>query len=60
VSVDSPWALVRAVVVAPLHEAVPGSDVTYFECRHCGTSLDDADACCPHCGESDVARYELE
>jgi len=30
-----------------------------FECRTCGTSLDEAQDSCPECGCSDIARYEL-
>lgn len=38
--------------------APTGADVV-FECRYCGTTLDDGDATCPVCGHDDVARYDL-
>lgn len=30
---------------------------TLYECRHCGTAVDDVDAACPACGSGEIARY---
>jgi rubrerythrin len=30
-----------------------------FECRQCGTSLDEGQESCPECGCQDIACYEL-
>lgn len=30
-----------------------------YECRHCGTTLPEADAVCEACGETSVAVYDL-
>lgn len=31
-----------------------------YECRNCGTTLDDREAECPACGSTATARYEME
>jgi rubrerythrin len=31
----------------------------YVECRVCGTTLEDTDEECPHCGGGEVAVYRL-
>jgi RNA polymerase subunit RPABC4/transcription elongation factor Spt4 len=31
-----------------------------YECRDCGTSLDDDAESCPECGSDAISRYDLE
>lgn len=39
---------------------VGGGRTVVYECRRCGQSLDaDADRC-PHCGPTDVVRFEVD
>jgi rubrerythrin len=35
------------------------SPTTIYECRHCGTTLDDEADRCPSCGGSETSRYEV-
>jgi rubrerythrin len=35
------------------------SPTTVYECRQCGTTLDGRDNCCPACGGTHVAEYEI-
>lgn len=37
----------------------PSRSGTFYECRHCGTSLARPDDDCPACDSSEVASYEL-
>lgn len=34
-------------------------ETTLYECRNCGTSLDDPDDACPECGSERIAEYQL-
>lgn len=36
-----------------------GSGSRYFECRTCGTTVDEGTSICPACGSADIAEYEL-
>lgn len=38
---------------------VADDDVIY-ECRHCGTTLDEQQDTCPTCGGDDVVAFDLE
>jgi predicted RNA-binding Zn-ribbon protein involved in translation (DUF1610 family) len=31
----------------------------FFECRHCGTTVDNSSMTCPNCGSQEIARYDL-
>jgi RNA polymerase subunit RPABC4/transcription elongation factor Spt4 len=31
-----------------------------YECRNCGTTLDERQDTCTACGADDIARYDLE
>jgi len=31
-----------------------------YECRNCGTTLDEQQDTCPACGVDDIARYDLD
>jgi rRNA maturation endonuclease Nob1 len=40
--------------------SLPDSSSSVVECRRCGTNLDSEDVeCCPECGSSEVAVFEL-
>jgi len=30
-----------------------------FECRHCGTTVEDRGSACPTCGSADIAHYNV-
>lgn len=32
---------------------------SFFECRHCGTTVDGPDDTCPACGSDEIACYQL-
>jgi len=34
-------------------------DREIYECRECGTDLASPEECCPYCGPTEVARFEL-
>jgi rubrerythrin len=36
-----------------------GRDSLYFECRQCGSSVEQPDARCDVCGATEIAVYEL-
>lgn len=36
-----------------------GDSHTIYECRQCGTTLQNAEAACPYCGPSGIAVFEL-
>lgn len=36
------------------------STVVFYECRNCGTTLNDHQPECPECGSTDTVCYELE
>lgn len=36
-----------------------GGQARYFECRTCGTTVDEGTDVCPACGSADIAEYEL-
>lgn len=36
-----------------------GSREVLVECRQCGSKLEHDAGLCPHCGSSELARYEL-
>lgn len=36
------------------------SDTVLYECRNCGTTLEEDTEACPECGASDVAAYQLD
>ncbi len=36
-----------------------GGQTRYFECRTCGTTVDEGTEICPSCGSADIAEYEL-
>jgi rubrerythrin len=36
-----------------------GSDSVLYECRNCGTTLEEDAERCPECGAADVATYHL-
>jgi rubrerythrin len=55
-SVESPWAFVRSLVVP----STGPQNVAHYECRSCGASLSGVDDDCPYCEESDIVRYELD
>ena len=43
-----------------LTSILPGERVkVVYECRTCGTTLDDRNATCPYCGMTEIARYEI-
>ena len=42
-----------------LLRSVLGTENSRYECRNCGTSLDEAVEQCPACGETDIATYQL-
>lgn len=31
----------------------------YFECRNCGTRIEDGERVCPACGSKEIAGYEI-
>lgn len=33
---------------------------TVYECRQCGTTLDDAVEACPNCGSDGIAQFVIE
>lgn len=36
-----------------------GGNGTIYECRHCGTNLDDSSEPCPECGADEIAEFDL-
>jgi rubrerythrin len=36
-----------------------GSEAVLYECRNCGTTLNEETEHCPACGAADVATYQL-
>ncbi|OYR77071.1 hypothetical protein DJ84_22200 [Halorubrum ezzemoulense] len=36
------------------------TDSVVYECRNCGTTLEDQQNTCPHCGAEDTIRYDLD
>ena len=34
-------------------------DGTIYECRSCGTTLEESDEECPSCGSEEIAEYDL-
>lgn len=43
-----------------LKSVFPGDEVeVVFECRTCGTTLDDYNATCPYCDVTEIVRYEI-
>lgn len=45
--------------LARLFRHVFGSEIVHYECRNCGTTLEEAQEQCPECGAEDVATYQL-
>jgi rubrerythrin len=37
-----------------------GTETVLYECRNCGTTLEEAIEECPECGAADVARYQFK
>ena len=38
----------------------PPAETSFYECRHCGTTVDSPEEVCPACGEAEIAEYVLE
>lgn len=36
-----------------------GNHSRYFECRTCGTTVDEGTSVCPACGSAEIAEYEV-
>jgi len=36
------------------------ADSTQYECRSCGTTLQEQRETCPNCGAEDIASYDLD
>ncbi|GAA0464309.1 hypothetical protein GCM10008985_21430 [Halococcus dombrowskii] len=37
----------------------PSTAESVVECRNCGASVDPDSECCPRCGSSEIASYEI-
>jgi len=47
------------VVIDRLRDLFGGGDSLLYECRNCGTTLDDEVEECPSCGKRGIARYTI-
>jgi len=48
------------IVLRTLRSLVGGDgDHIVYECRHCGTTIEEPAETCPACGEAEIARFVL-
>jgi len=47
------------MVIDRLQDLLGGDSWPLYECRNCGTTLDDDAEECPSCGERGIARYTI-
>jgi rubrerythrin len=47
-------------VLSALLRHVFGAETVLYECRNCGTTVEEDTEACPECGAADVATYQLD